>query len=343
MWLKKRTSSLLVRLIEIYTSTQKPVGSASLAPDAGLSCSAVRKELQYLETHGFLFKPSSSSGRIPTNKGIKFYLKQVIDNLEVYRDNIQLREIEINDPDFNHISGNFLSLLANETNTIGFMLLNSIFDLNFRRLRLLKVGPNKVMAVAQSTNNHTFSKILRTRENYSENELKEWEAILNREFKGRTLRNTFKSVRNRLFKEKEKYIKIYRGLYYLLGNEDLATAEFLFKGTLNILDSNLVNPHNVKRLLQTLEEKEKFSGFLNDILKNNAKTTNPVIAFGGDSGISDLEDFILICSNFYYSRNPIGNIGVIGPKFMAYPSTISQVELYSSYFSKILSKKPMEV
>lgn len=343
MWLKKRTSSILVRLIEIYTSTHKPVGSGCLAPGASLSCSAVRKELQELESQGYIFKPTTSGGRIPTNKGIKYYLKEVISNLEPWRENIQLPEIRMDDPDFNHISGNFLSLLADETHSIGFVFLHSIFDVNFRHLRLIKVGPNKVMALMQSLNNHTFSKILRTHENYSEKELKEWETILNREFKGRTLHNTFKSVRNRLFKEKEKYIKIYRGLYYLLGNEDLATTEFFFKGTLNILDTELVNPHKVKRLLQALEEKEKFSDFLGDIMKHNSQTRNAVIAFGGETGIADLEDFILIFSNFYYSRNPIGNIGVIGPKFMAYPNTISQVELYSSYISTILSKKRMEV
>ena len=332
---------ILIRLIESYISTHKPVSSNQLAPMLSLSCSALRKELQKLESYGFIYKPTTSSGRIPTNKGIKFYLKQVIDGLEVNRDTIHLPEIK--DSDFNNISDNFLSLLSHETHNIGFIFLNSLFDLNFKHIRLVKVGPHKVMTIIQSLTDCTFSKIFKTNANYGEADLKNWEAILNREFKGRTLKNTFKSIRNRLFKEKEKYIKIYRELYFLLGNEDLMTAEFQFKGAFNILDSDLVNPYKVKKLLETLEEKERLSRFLSDILKNNVKMKSPIVAFGTDTGISDLEDFILIFSNFYHSRNPIGNIGVIGPKFMAYPSTISQIERLSSYFSKILSKNPMEV
>jgi len=311
-----------------------------LAQVIPLSESTIRKELQKLESYGFIYKASASAGRVPSNKGIKYYLKQLIDDLKANNDIIGLPEI--NNGDFNNISEDFLSLLSSNTNNIGFLFLNSIFDLNFIIIKLIKVGSHRVMTILQTLNNWTFSKIFKTNENYSEKDLKKWENILNREFKGRTLRDTFKRIRNKLHKEKEKYLKIYRELYFLLGNEDLLTAEFFFKGTLNILDSDLVNPSKVKKLLETLEEKEKLSHFLNDILHNNLART-PIVALGADTGISDLEDFILIFSNFYYSENPIGNIGVIGPKFMPYPDTISQVNRFSTYFSKILSKNPMEV
>ena len=107
------------------------------------------------------------------------------------------------------------------------------------------------------------------------------------------------------------------------------------------MDSDLIDPSNVKKVLETLEDKVKLSSFLNDILQNNKKRM--FIVFGTETGISELEDLILIFSNFYYSRNPLGNIGVIGPKFMSYPDTISQIELFSSYFSKNLSKNVVEV
>lgn len=330
----------MISLIQIYTSTHKPVSSKQLAQLIPLSESAVRKELQKLESYGFIYKPSTSAGRVPLNKGIKYYLKQLIDNLKT---NNEITGFPgINNGDFNNISEDFISLLSANTNNIGFLFLNSLFDLNFIKIRLIKVGPYRVMTILQTLNNWTFSKIFKTNENYTEKDLKNWENILIREFKGKTLRNTFKRIRNKLHKEKEKYLKIYRGLYFLLGNEDLLTAEFFVKGTLNILDSDLVNPSKVKKLLETLEEKEKLSRFLNDILYNNPVRT-PIVALGADTGISELEDFILIFSNFYYSENPIGNIGVIGPKFMPYPNTISQVNRFSTYFSKILSKNPMEV
>jgi len=56
-----------------------------------------------------------------------------------------------------------------------------------------------------------------------------------------------------------------------------------------------------------------------------------------------IEDFILIFLSVYYSEIPIGNTGVTGSKFIPYPETISQMDRFSAYFSKILSKNPMEV
>ncbi len=347
MWLKKRNSLILSRLVQLYTSTHKPVSSNQLSTFIPFSDSTIRKELQELETQGYICKPSASSGRIPTDKGLKHYLRELINNLEPGKDTAFLPKI--NDSDFNHLSSDVLSRLSDTTNNIGFLYLNSIFDLNFKKLKLIKVGSHRVMTIIQSLNNWTFSKLFTTNKNYSEKELQSWEIILNKEFKGRNLRNTFKSIRNRLYKEKEKYLKIYRELYYLLGAEELLTAEFFFKGTVNLLDTEQVNPGRVKTLLAALEEKEKLSHFLNDILSSHNRVRTPIVAFGSDTGISQLEDFIFILSNVYYSnysncsQKPIGNVGVVGPKFMPYPQTLSQVGQCSTFFSKILSKNPMEV
>jgi len=347
MWLKKRNSLILTSLLNIYASTRKPVSSNQLLPYVSLSCSAIRKELRKLEDYGFLFKPNPSSGRVPTNKGLRYSFRELVKNIEVEKENLNLPVSD--DLDFSNISDNFLSLLSAETQNIGFIFLDSIFDLNFRSIRIIKIGSHRIMTIIRSMSGWNFSKIFKTVENYNETDLKKWQTILGKEFRGRSLKSAFKSIRNRLFKEKEKYIKIYRGLYFLLANEELMTAELFIKGTLNLLDSDFVDSDKVKKLLETLEEKAKLSIFLNDILHNNENKEGPTVIFGTETGISELEDFLLIYSNFYHSKNPIGNIGVIGPKFMPDPSIISRLSLFSTYFSKnfssntIIHKVPMEV
>lgn len=339
MWLNKRNSLILKNLIKIYISTHKPVSSNQLTTIISLSSPTIRKELQKLESYGYIFRTTYSSGRIPTNRGLKFYLRELMDNSEFEDKNFDLPEIK--DLDFNAISEDFLSLLSEKTPNIGFIFLNSVFNLNFKKINLIKVGSHRIMLVILSLYNCTFSKILKTTENYSEHELRRWQNIINKEFKGKTLNNTFKIIRNRLFKQKEKYRKIYKGFYSFLFNKDLIATELFFKGKLNILNYDLINPHKIKEVLETLEDKAKLSKFFNDLFNNNKET--PSFVFGSDTGISELDGLILIFSNFYYIKNPIGNIGIIGPKFMPFPNTISKIECYSSYFSKILSKKTMEV
>lgn len=339
MWLNKRNSLILNNLIKTYISTHKPVSSSQLAKNSQLSSPTIRKELQKLESHGYIFKTTSSSGRIPTNRGLKFYLRESMNNLESKDKYFNLPKIK--DLNFKTISEDFLSLLSEKTPHIGFIFLNSLFNLNFKKINLIKVGSHRIMLVILSLYNCTFSKIFTTTKNYPKIELMKWQSIINKEFKGRTLNSTFKIIGNRLFKQKEKYRKIYRGFYSLLCNENLITTELIFKGELNILNSDLINPYKIKKTLETLEDKVRLSKFLNDIFKNNTKTPNFI--FGSDTGISEFEELILIFSNFYYAKNPIGNIGIIGTKFMPFTNAISKVECYSSYFSRILSRKKMEV
>ena len=339
MWLSKRHAGILDHLIRVYARTHHPVSSRDLAARLPFSDSTIRKDLQWLEARGYVNKTTASSGRIPTNLALKFTLRETLRNLEDRMEPVPLPEVR--GQDFQGISDDCLSLLSHHTPYMGFFLLRSIFELRFRRLRLVKVGSRRVMAVVQSMHGWSASRVFSTRENHPEASLREWQDLLNREFPGKSLQAVFRTIRNRLFQEKAQFLKIYRELYYLLNNDDLMAAELYVKGTQNILDSELVDPRKVKGLLEALEEKARLVRFLNDIRRD--KSRGPSILFGSETGISDLEDFLLIVSSVEYQHRPIGNMGIIGPKFTAGPDTLSRVNQYSRHFSRILSSRPVEV
>ncbi len=344
MWLSNRNSLILDCLVELYIYTKKPVSSLHISRKLPISSSGLRKDLQTLESYNFLYKTFSSSGRIPTNKGIKFYLKRLKTkkNDEHYNNTDSIAKINIDEKaDFSATSDTLLSYLSENTQNIGFVFLNSIFDLSFKRIKLIKVAHYKVMFIIMSSNNWTFSRVFETIKNYSENELKRWESTLNTEFKGNDLNSTFKKIRNRQSKNKERYKNIYKELYFLLSNEELVKPELHFKGELNVFDSGFIDFNKMKGVLEVLKEKEKLSSFLGDILQNNKEDSS--VLFGKETGMSEFDDLILITANFYHSKNPIGNIGVIGPRYIHYQNTIKKVENYSAYFSRLLSREVMEV
>jgi len=341
MWISKRNSLVLNCLVELYISTKKPVSSLQISKKLKISSSGLRKDLQILESFRFLFKPFSSSGRIPTNKGLKLYLKELKKNVEINKYNDDLIGFEISEePDFSATSDTILSNLSDNTHNIGFVFLHSIFELAFKRIKFVKISHHKVMVILLSPNKWTFTKIFETMKNYSENDLKKWEITLNTEFKGNDLNTTFKKIRNRQFKDKEKYMSIYKGMFFLLNNKELVKSELLFKGELNVFDSGFIDNNKIKGVLELLKEKEKLCGFLGDVLLNNDDAFT--VSFGKDTGLSEFDDLILIASTFYHSDNPIGNIGVIGPRYIHYQDTINKVGNYSAYFSRILSKDIME-
>lgn len=338
MWISKRNSDILATLIKLYTSDKIPVSSKQLSIILPYSCSLIRKELQNLESHGFITKNNASSGRVPSDKGIKTYLRTINNSDLPQKEEIKL---SLNSgSSFNDLSNSSASLLSSSTNNIGFVYFDSIFDLNYKKVRLIKIGPYKVMAVVKSRKNWIFSKLFITGMNYSEPDLKNWENILNNEFSGRSLKTVHKIIRNRLYKDKEKYIRVYKGINFLLSTKDLMATDLIFNGTLNFIDSARINPKTLKKIIETLEEKENFAKFLRDIL--DKKNNNPVFALGKETGISELDELMLIISNFYLAKNAIGKLGVIGPKFMKYSDSLLQVRQFSSHISSILSNNPLE-
>ena len=333
MWLNKRKTLILNSLIDMYISTLLPISSFKLSNKLNIPHSSIRKELQELESSGFVFKNTNHSGRIPTNRALKFYINKITNSKENTDNDIRIPKINSND--FSSIAENFLNILSDETKNIGVVFLRSIFDLKFNSIKLVKIAPYRVMILIKSIRGWNFTKIIKTLNNYPETDLKSWENILNKEFSGKNLNQTFRIIRNRLSKEKEKFLKIYRQLYYLLANENLTTTEIFYKGSSNILDISFIHPEKIKSIIKTLEEKEKFSFFLNDILKSKNKNTK--IIFGSDTGINEFEDLILIFSELYFTKTSIGDIGIIGPKFMEYENTIQKIKKISHEFSSILS------
>lgn len=339
MWISKRNTEILASLINLYSNTRRPVSSKQLSEHLPYSCSLLRKELQKLEAIGFIKKSSSSSGRTPSDKGLKMYLRSLDEIADT--GTLSPEFFQSDGKDFSDLSTRSADFLSRESDHIGFVYFDSIFDLEFKKVKLIKIASYKIMMILDCRNQWIFSKIFVTNRNYSESELRNWEQILNTEFSNRSLNRIFKIIRNRLFKDKERYINVYRGIYNLLGTEDLMAADLFYNGTLNLLNSQVTDTETLKKIIHTLEEKERFAKFLRDILSKNDR--NPVIAFGGESGISEFEELILITSNFFWSENPIGKLGIIGPKFTRYSEAINRVKHFSSHISTILSENPMEV
>lgn len=339
MWISKRNTEILASLINLYSNTRRPVSSAQLSEYLPYSCSLIRKELQKLESNGLLKKSSCSSGRTPSDRGLKMYLRSLDELADT--GSLSPEFLQANGKNFSDLSNKSVDLLSRESDHIGFVYFDSIFDLEFKKIKLIKIDSYKIMMILNNMNQWIFSKIFITNRNYSESELKNWEQILNEEFSHRSLNRVFKIIRNRLFKDKERYINVYRGIYNLLGTEDLMAADLFYNGALNLLNSQVTDTETLKKIIHTLEEKERFAKFLRDILSE--KNRNPVIAFGRESGISEFEELILIISNFYWSENPIGKLGIIGPKFTRYSEAINRVKNFSHHISTILSENPLEV
>lgn len=337
MWLSKRRERILLALVKLYISTHRHVTSTQIGRDSTWAPSTIRKELQELENQGYLDKLHAASGRIPTNKGLKFYINRLSADKSFFL-NRGTENTPLKGSDFFDVSLEALTELSTTTHNLGFVLLGSLLEFKFKEIRFLKVSPYKLIAVIKSDNNWNFTKSFFASRNYSQQELQAWAAILNREFAYNTLSSALKKIRNRIFKDRSRYLTIYHGLYRLLRNRDLVSAELIARGEENIFSFGIANPAEMKVLLQILEEKERFSSFVDDLLVRNPKSTEPVVIFGSEHPLNGINQLMVVLAGFFSKeRKRLGNIGIIGPRYMEYSTVFARLHHLSAYFSTELS------
>ncbi len=299
----------------------------------GESSSTIRKDMQELERLGYIRKTSISSGRIPTSKAIRLYIKTICpvsdNNLDSFSD-------MPGDGDFSVFSRQVLSSLAQETRAIGFVTLDSIFDFSFKGVQIVKTGINQVMLVLNGINGLSFSKIFTTKANYSEKALTKWAKLLSSEFKGKSLNQSIRCIGNRISRDKERYLKIYRELLSLLEHNDLKVIELLYEGEAQFFQPVRRDQLELQDVIAALKEKSLLIRFLHEMRRQDG--LGPQLAFGEDSQINGLDDCMLIFSHFFADSKTIGNVGIIGSRFMPYAASVSQVNRFSVYFSTRLSR-----
>lgn len=333
MWVSKRYFKIISCLIDIYTQQTRAVSSEEISKRIGEPSSTIRRDLQALEKLDFVLKPKASSGRIPTNKAIRAYIKELCSGLQEQGAG-SFSDFQL-DGDFSVFSRKVLFSLAEETKAIGFVLLDSIFDFSYKGVEIIKTGSNQVMLVLNGVNGMTFSKIFTTKNNYSDTSLSQWARLLTKEFKGKSLNQSIRSLGNRISKDKDRYLMIYRELLSLLQHNDLKAIDFLYEGELQPWQAFDGNPKELIIVLSALKERSTLVRFLLDMRKQEKKGTQ--IAFGNETQIPGLDDCLFIFSNLVAASRTIGDIGIIGPRYMAYADSILQVNRFSHYFSKRLA------
>jgi heat-inducible transcriptional repressor len=335
MWVSKRYFKIISCLIDVYTHRFQAVSSEEISKIIGEPSSTLRKDLQELERLGYVTKLRSCSGRVPTNRAIRAYIKEICSGTED-NDPTVFSDLPV-DGDFSVFSRHMLFSLARETQAIGFVMLDSVFDFPFRGVQIIKTGSSQVMLVLNGINGMSFSKIFSTKINYNEHSLAQWAGLLSTEFKGKSLNQSIRAIGNRIAKDKDRYLLIYRELLSLLQHNDLNAIDLLYEGESQPWPSVGGNHKELLYVVSVLKEKSTLIRFLVDM--RNQEKRGPQVAFGDETPIPGLDDCLFIFSNLFAASRSIGGIGIIGPRYMHYADSVMQVKRFSNFFSKRLTGK----
>ena len=344
--LDERSQSILLELIRDHIEKAEPVGSRSLAKShfSKLSSATIRNVMSDLEEMGYLHQPHRSSGRVPTDKGYRFFVNHItgFSNLENLNISSEDNEISTNQS-FDEVLETACSQVSENSHQTGLVMLPSFSNTRFHHIQFTKVGSREVLAVFYSELGVIQNKIIPIESNVTQEQLTSISKYLNEEFSGKTIKAIRIELMRRIKNEKEHYNQLAKRAMELstqVFKEENENETLLVEGKLNILDQPefTVDLEKIKTLFKTLEEKSKLIKLLDSCLQQDGLT----VLIGAENSDEEMSGCSLIANNYGLDEDKMGTIAVFGPKRMDYKNVISVVNHTAKKVSKLLSERKME-
>lgn len=339
--LREKDQKVLYLLVEGYLKVGKPVSSRFIADKSSLpiSSATVRNIMAKLEKLDYLYQPHTSAGRIPTDKGLRFYVNCLFEEALVTQSQFDFSSTDLRAEkgDFNEILMKASQILSDYSDNMGFVVSPRVSQLNFKHLRLIKISEEKVMIILVTTSNIVLNEVVSTRHYFTQVELDRSSRYINENFRGKNLL----IVRDYLIKEIPKYRvrvedtmqKLTELLKTYFSQEEWENQIFL-QGTSKLLEKpELFDMKRLNSLFKSFEEKAKLAKLLSDFISLDKVK----VIIGSELDIPDVSGCSLILSHYGYDRQVLGSLGIIGPKRIPYKKIIPLVECVAQQLSHTIS------
>jgi len=336
----ERSKRVLAALVREYISSGEPVASSLLVTAAGLGVSSatVRNILARLEDEGFVQQPHTSAGRIPTDRGYRFYVDLLLESKRSRRtaSAVEARLRRDN-------SGALLDVLLSQVSHVvsqasrhvGFALRPAHEAAVFDRVEFIPLSSARVLVVIIARGGHVIQKVIDVGEVLDADDLREAANYLNAEFSGLPLRRAREAVLERINEERLLYDTLLARAMRLATSTfaDLTDEGTIYvEGAASLVgEAHGFTMSTLQTLLQMIEEKQRLVRLLNEYIDGPGLT----IVIGAEHPNPHLRSFSLIAST-YNDGGEIGTIGVIGPTRMHYSRAIALVDGAAQAVSRVL-------
>lgn len=320
--LDDRKKKVLQAIVEEYINTAEPVSSNALINHNGLNYSSatIRNEMADLEKAGFLDKTHTSSGRVPSEKGYRYYVDELLKEDDISLEEIKYisdkLETKVNEiEDLTKIAANTISEVTHYTTvSIGPKTNSQIIE----EIKFVLLGSRMMMAVILTDSGLVKETIIKFDEDVTEKQIETINYMFNKKLKGQPIETIDGPLEEYLYDEMTYSVNVIKPIIeqikkvleeeniYLEGaNKSFDLPEF------NSLDvaKNFINVLDTKELVTDMLD----SGFADDIH----------VYIGEENQKEELKDFSVVTFKHKVNGKDLGTIGIIGPKRMDYSKVIS--------------------
>jgi heat-inducible transcriptional repressor len=337
--LSERMKRVLETIIEDYILTAEPVGSRKISKQSNLNLSpaTIRNIMSDLEELGLLSQPYTSAGRVPTERGLRFYVDAIIDVHDLSdQEQREMRSKYVGHlaegPDLFRETSRILSL---SSHYLGIVWTPRMSSVTLQHIEFVKLRRHLVLAILVSTAGLVHNRIIEVEEDFSQSELDHLSDYLNSFLAGLTLYQ----VRERLLEQMKVAKKAYDHLLeqaLQLGEKAFSSiddSDVFIEGTTNILNEpEFGSVSRMTDLFRTFEEKATMVKLLEKFMAPKGVQ----IAIGSESQVQEMETCSVVTSTYGCGGDVLGVLGVIGPRRMNYSRVIPLVGYTAKLLTEIL-------
>lgn len=336
--LDERKRLVLRAVINDYIESAEPVGSRTIAKKhhLGVSPATIRNEMADLEETGYLEQPHVSAGRIPSDKGYRFYVDVLMEPQKLSKEESSKvqKEVVPHKKEMEPLIHHTANLLAMLTKSIAVVVAPQVQFYTLRHLQLVPIDDHTVLVVLVLDPSMVKNAVVPTLRPYVALELSKISLVLNEKLKGISYRDLGRSLVEEIV---ELYGPLAKTLFEVIRQALYEEQEvpITLNGTLYILDQpEFKDVERLKSFFRMLDNKRVLKNLLADVPKGSGV----VAQIGKENKEQDVQDCSVVAAAYSVGGDTLGSIGVIGPTRMEYSRVFAVVEFVASYLSETLTR-----
>lgn len=335
--LTERQKLVLIAIVEEYVKTNEPVGSLVLSkrPELNFSTATLRNDMAELEEFGYLEKTHTSSGRVPSERGYRLYVEEIMRRNENMQTEFPLLDQIFERPDISVEQALYesMDIVSQLTNYASIALGKTAYTSRIKRLEFISLKEKQAVILMVTDQGHVESKKILVPEVISKKEIEKVIQVLDQVLHNVRISDIKNIIQNpSLSDEIKEYLRYHEELVSTFVNAfmDMAADKYHMAGRYNILaQPEFQDIEKVKALFEAMEQR--------DVLRAiRADTSGLTIRIGKENEIKVMKDCSVITVPYESQDGIIGTISILGPTRMEYVKVIPLLEYIAKNIKKIV-------
>ena len=340
--LTERKRKILYAIIRNYLETGEPVGSRTISKytDLNLSSATIRNEMSDLEEMGYIIQPHTSAGRIPSDKGYRLYVNELVEEKTAQVSTMNSLMIAKTNR-MEEILKQVVRLLASRTNYTTVISAPSYRGNKVKFIQLSRLNARQLLNVVVIEGNVVKNHILDLDEEITEEQVLKLNLLLNTRLNGLTLADINLGLISNIKEEAGSHVQVVNDVLDTIADviraETDENMEIYTSGANNIFRyPELADTERASMLINTIEEKSVLADFIKDSeQKEQSGETGIKVYIGEEGPVESMKDCSVVTATYELGDGLQGTIGIIGPKRMDYEKVMNNLKSFKASLGQL--------